>query len=77
MEQIQIGYWEMGIWKVNKLNFGNEEIEEFTTSWSQNLVNTRSPSYLKQKTFEYCLWGIGRLYIQFFIQTWLCVVSPA
>ena len=45
----------MGIWKVNKLNFGNEDIEEFTTSWSQNLVNTRSPSYLKQKTFEYCL----------------------
>ena len=65
----------MDIWKVNWLNFLNEEVEEFTTRWSQNLVNIRSPSYLKQKISEYCLRGIKRLYIQFFIRTWLCVVS--
>ena len=38
--------------------FLNEEVEEPTNSWSQNLVNVRSADYLKQKTFEYCLWGI-------------------
>ena len=46
-------YWEMDIWKVNELNFLNEEVEEFTSRWSQNLVNLRSPSCLKQKNFEY------------------------
>ena len=66
-------YWEMDIWKVNEFNFLNEENEEFTSRCSQNLVNVRSPSYLKQKNFEYCLWGINRLYIQFFIRTWWCV----
>ena len=39
----------MDIWKVNAFNLLNEEVEEFTSSWSQNLVNLRSPSYLKQK----------------------------
>ena len=39
----------MDIWKVNAVNLLNEEVEEFTSSWSQNLVNLRSPSYLKQK----------------------------
>ena len=68
-------YWEIDIWKVNEFDFLNEEVEEFTSRWSQNLVNIRIRSYLKQKTFEYCLWGINRLYIQFFIWTWLCVVS--
>ena len=55
----------MDIWQVNEFNFLNEEVEELTGRWSQNLVNVRSPSYLKQKTFEYCLLGINRLYIQF------------
>ena len=31
MEQVQIGYWEMNIWKVNEFNFFNEEVEEFTS----------------------------------------------
>ena len=58
-------YWETDIEKVNGFNFLNEEIQEFTSMWSQSLVNVRRPSYLKQKIFEYCLWGIDRLYIQF------------
>ena len=45
----------MDIWKVNESDFLDEEVEEFTSRWSQNLVNVSSPSYLKQKTFEYCL----------------------
>ena len=32
----------MGIWKVNEFDFLNEEVEEFTSRWSQNLVNVRS-----------------------------------
>ena len=44
----------MDIWKVNEFNFVNEEVEESTSRWSQNLVNVRSPGYLKQRTFEYC-----------------------
>ena len=39
----------MDIWKVNEFNFLNEEIEEFTSRWSQNLFNVRSPGYLKKK----------------------------
>ena len=40
----------MDIWKVSKFNFLNEEVEEFTSRWNQNLVsNVRNPSYLKQK----------------------------
>ena len=27
-----------------------------------NLVSARSPSYLKQKTFQYCLWGIHYIF---------------
>ena len=42
----------MDIGKVNEFSFLNEEVEEFTSRWSQNLVNVRSPVYLKQKTFE-------------------------
>ena len=45
----------MDIEKVNEFNFLNEEVEEFTSRWSENLVNVRSSSYLKQKTFEFCL----------------------
>ena len=45
----------MGFEKVKKFNFLNEEVDEFMSRWSQSLVNVRSPSYLKQKTFDYCL----------------------
>ena len=55
MEQVQMEYREMDIWKVNEFNFLNEEVEEFTSKWSQNLVNVKCPSYVKQKSFEYCL----------------------
>ena len=55
LEQVQMEYREMDIWKVNEFNFLNEEVEDFTSRWSQNLVNVRSPSYLKQKIVEYCL----------------------
>ena len=49
MEQVQMEYW-----KVHEFNFLNE-VEGFTSRWSQNLVNVRRPSYLTQKNFEYCL----------------------
>ena len=29
MEQLQMEYWEMSIWKVNEINFLSEEVEEF------------------------------------------------
>ena len=45
----------MDNWKVNEFNFLNEKVEEFSNMWSPNLVNVRSPSYLKNKTFKYCL----------------------
>ena len=45
IEQVQMEYWEMDIEKVNEFNFLNEEVEEFTSRWSQNFVNVRSPSY--------------------------------
>ena len=54
-------YWEMDIEKVNEFSFLNEEVEEFMSRWSQNLVNIRSPCHSKQITFEYWLWGINRL----------------
>ena len=62
MGQAQIEYWETGIWKDNEFNFLNEEVEEFSNRWSPNLVNVKSPSYLKQKAFQYCLWGIDYLF---------------
>ena len=46
----------MDIGKVNEFSFLNEEVEEFTSRWSQNLVNARSPSYLKQKIFKFGRW---------------------
>ena len=49
MEQVQMEYW-----KVHEFNYFNE-VFKFTSMWSQNLVNVRHPSYLKQKNFEYCL----------------------
>ena len=63
-------YLDMRFEKVKKFNFLNEEVEEFMSRWSQRLVNVRSPSYLKQKTFVYCLWGANILHFQFFIRTW-------
>ena len=56
----------MDIWKVNGFNFLNQEVGEFTSKWSKNLVNLSSLSYLKEKTLEYCLRGINRLHIQLF-----------
>ena len=41
--------------KVNEFNFLNEEVEEFMTRWIQSLASVRSPSYLNQKLFDYCL----------------------
>ena len=49
MEQVQMEYYKMGIWKVNDFNFLNEEVEEFRSRWNQNLVYVRSPSYLSKK----------------------------
>ena len=83
MEQVQMDYRKMDIWKVNEFKFLNEEVEELTRRWSQNLVNVKSRSYLKQKIFEYCFWCIKDylLYIQFFIWAWsyivyLCYIYP-
>ena len=53
MEQVRMAYWEMDIRKINEFTFLNEKVEEFTSRWSQNLVNLRSPRYLLEKTFEY------------------------
>ena len=52
MVQVQMEYWYMDIWKVIEFNFLNEEVEEFTSRLSQNLVNIRNPSYLKQKNIR-------------------------
>ena len=69
MEQAKMEHWEMDNEKVIKSNFLNGEVEEFTTRCSQNLVNVRRTSYLKQKLFKYCLWVINRLYIKIFPRT--------
>ena len=45
----------MSIWIVNEFNFLNVEVKEFTSRWSQNLVNVKNPCYLRQKIFKYCL----------------------
>ena len=62
MEQVQIENSEMDIWKVNEFNFLNEEVEKFSNRWIPYLVNARSPSYLKQKTFQYCLWCVDYIF---------------
>ena len=41
----------MNLWTADEFNILNEEVEELTKRWSPTLVNVRSPSYLKQKTF--------------------------
>ena len=57
----------MVIEKVNELEILNEKVYQLMGRYSQILVNVRNPSYLKPKTFEYCLLGVNRLYIQFFV----------
>ena len=48
--------WNIKKWIFGKfINFLNEEVEEFTSKWSKNLVDLRNSSYVKGKTFEYCL----------------------
>ena len=44
----------MDIWKANEFKVLKEEVEKFTNRGSHNLINVRSPSDLKQKTFKYC-----------------------
>ena len=46
-------YWEMDIWKVNEFYILNEEVEESTSRWSQNLVSFKCPSLLKQNKIVY------------------------
>ena len=50
MEQLEMEYQEIDIWKVNEFNFLNEKVEEFSSS--QNLVNLRSPSCLMKKNLS-------------------------
>ena len=45
----------MDIEKVNEINFLNEKIEGYMSSWNQSLVNVRSRGLMNQKNFEYCL----------------------
>ena len=45
----------MDIWKANEFNFLNEEVKELKNRWYMTMVNIRSPSFLKQKTFKYSL----------------------
>ena len=49
MEQVQIEYCKINIWKVDEFNILNEEVEELTKRWSPTCINIKSPSYLKQK----------------------------
>ena len=62
MEQVQIEYWETNISKVHEFNFLNEKVEKSLNRWGLKMVNVKSPSYLKQKTFQYCLWGIDYIF---------------
>ena len=41
-------YCEMNIWKVNEFNFWKEEVEEFTSKWSQNLINEALGTWSKK-----------------------------
>ena len=52
MEQVQMECWAIDISKVNRFSFLNEEVEEFTSRCSQNLVNVRSSTYSKQKNLH-------------------------
>ena len=44
--------WNIEEWMLGNLMSFNEEVEEFTSRWSQSLVNVRNTSYLKQKNFS-------------------------
>ena len=39
--------------KVSEFNFLNEEVEKFTSRWSQRLADVRNPSHFKQKSFDF------------------------
>ena len=67
MEQVQMDYWD--IEKVNDFNFLYKEVEKFMSRRRQSLVNFKSPVYMKQKPLN-IVYGIGRLYILFFIAAW-------
>ena len=58
MEQVQMEYCEIDIWKFNEFNFSNKEVEEFRKRWSQNLVNVRRSSYCRRATRNFS--GQGR-----------------
>ena len=47
--------WNIEKWIMRKLMSLIFERKKFMSRWSQSLVNVRSPSYLKQKTFDDCL----------------------
>ena len=53
----------MDIWKVNEFNFLNEEIEEFTSRWSLNLVTVKCPRKPSNIVYEaktdYCVFGFS------------------
>ena len=42
--------------KVNEFNFLNEEVEEFTSSWSQSLVNIHIHVCIKFLMHEKLMW---------------------
>ena len=65
MEQVQMEYLEMDIWKINEFIFLNEEVEEFTSRWSQNLVNVRTWLFYQvflspqvKRCLSYCVWKL-------------------
>ena len=47
--------WNIEKWIMRKLMSLIFERKKFMSRWRQSLVNVRSPSYLKQKTFDDCL----------------------
>ena len=53
MEQVELEYCKMDIWKVNEFNSLNKKVEEFTSRSNKNLVHLKTHLYLKEKTFEY------------------------
>ena len=45
--------YKQNIEKGNEFSFLNEKVEEFTSKWSQSLVNLKNSVYLKQKALKY------------------------
>ena len=67
--QMQSYFWSVfSCIRTENRDLLNDEVEEFMSRWSQSLINVRSPSYLKQKTFDYCL-CVKILHSRFFIRT--------